>query len=100
MPTPCSDGGYTSDRYERYEVDLTEGTLTYDVLIKCKPAQSGKVELTAEENSRLREPLVAMKPSQMKSQPIESCSEDYISPEFFMFPFEYQMQTEGQQIRW
>jgi alpha-L-fucosidase len=30
----------------------------------------------------------------------ESCSEDYISPEFFMFPFEYRMQTEGQQIRW
>jgi alpha-L-fucosidase len=27
------------------------------------------------------------------------CSEDYISPEFFMLPFEYEMQTEGQQLR-
>ena len=31
---------------------------------------------------------------------IESYSEDYISPEFFMLPFEYKMQTEGQQYRW
>jgi alpha-L-fucosidase len=30
----------------------------------------------------------------------ETCSEDYISPEFFMFPFEYKMPAEGQQIRW
>ncbi len=28
-----------------------------------------------------------------------SCSEDYLSPEFFMLPFEYKFQTEGQQIR-
>jgi alpha-L-fucosidase len=26
-------------------------------------------------------------------------SEDYLSPEFFFFPFDYQMQTEGQEIR-
>ena len=28
-----------------------------------------------------------------------SSSEDYLSPEFFMFPFDYKMQTEGQQAR-
>jgi alpha-L-fucosidase len=26
-------------------------------------------------------------------------TEDYLSPEFFFFPFEYQMQTEGQEVR-
>jgi alpha-L-fucosidase len=31
---------------------------------------------------------------------IESYTEDYISPEFFIFPFEYKMPTEGQQLRW
>jgi len=30
----------------------------------------------------------------------ETCSEDYISPEFFLFPFDYKMPTEGQQLRW
>ncbi|VGO16886.1 hypothetical protein PDESU_05478 [Pontiella desulfatans] len=27
------------------------------------------------------------------------CSEDYLSPEFFFFPFDYKMQTEGQEVR-
>ena len=27
-------------------------------------------------------------------------SEDFISPEFFLLPFEYKFQTEGQQLRW
>ena len=30
----------------------------------------------------------------------ESYTEDYISPEFFLFPFEYKMPAEGQQLRW
>ena len=28
-----------------------------------------------------------------------SCSEDYLSPEYFMLPFDYEMQTEGQHTR-
>lgn len=31
---------------------------------------------------------------------IGTCGEDYISPEFYMLPFKYEFQTEGQQHRW
>ncbi len=30
---------------------------------------------------------------------LNSCSEDYLSPEYYMPPFEYEMQTEGQTLR-